>query len=108
MLRTAWRAFHLSNRCWVSFDSPSRLKANRRLFVGIITINVYGTTRPRNTPPVSHHKPPPANQALTANTKPNMASGACIAAPRLELGAHSLRASEIPQDILAGCSTRLT
>ena len=84
-LRTACSLPHFSKSVRVSLDARSRPGADSCLFVGIIAMNVNGTTKPISRAPTNHRTPPPSNQAATPARKLKMASEACMTVARLEL-----------------------
>ena len=56
--------------------------ANNRLFVGMVTMNVTGTTAPMNSAATNQRTPPPRSQTVTPLAKLTVASGACIQVAR--------------------------
>jgi len=82
-LRTACSLPHFSKSVRVSLDARSRPGADSCLFVGIIAMNVNGTTKPISRAPTNHRTPPPSNQAATPARKLKMASEAYMTVARL-------------------------
>src|SRR5260370_14201895 len=81
-LRTAWSLPHFSSNARVSADARSCPCVNNCALVGLMMINVNGTTLPISRAPTSQIAPPPSHHATIAARQLKTASGACIIVAR--------------------------
>ena len=86
ILRIAWSLPHRWRRWPASAEPRSSSRLCNRLLVGRITTSVNGTTSRRSNPPSSQTVRPSNRQAMSAESEPIKASGACINCTSLVAG----------------------
>ena len=68
-VRMPWSLPQCSSNCLVSCEARSRPVANNRLFVGMMTMNVMGTTAPMRSAATSQRTPPPRRPGSHAGSE---------------------------------------